>query len=87
MANSPEAAFNLAQQKDDLRLITIPFCGGATPGFNFGSYSGDNKPQENNLGIDCYSLLGEKDMEALQKLEPWVAKYNSLVFKALNNEK
>jgi hypothetical protein len=86
LAKSPETAFEEAVAKDDLRLITIPFCDEAAPGFDFRSYKGE-RPINNDLGMSCRSLLGDDEMKALLRLEAWVGKYNSLVFKKLDTAK
>jgi len=82
---SPETAFEEALKANDYRLITIPFCGGITPGFKFMEYRG-NRPEENNLGLSCHALLGNEEIKALKELENWVTKYNSLMFKKLNKQ-
>lgn len=85
LAKSPEAAFRSAIENKDFRLLTIPFCGGVTPGFNFRDYHG-KKPEENNLFLSCHALLGDEEMSALKRLEAWVEKYNSQMFSQLNKK-
>ena len=83
LKQTPELAFEKAVVKKDFRLLTIPFCGNVTPGFNFSSYQGP-MPKENNFGLYCDVLLGEEEFKALRRLEKWVKKYNSLMFTQIN---
>ena len=85
LKQSPETAFEEAIKANDYRLITIPFCGGVTPGFKFSEYQG-KRIDENNLGLTCYSLLGSDEMKALKELEKWVTKYNALMFDELHKK-
>ena len=82
LAKTPEAAFDEAVAKNDLRLLTIPFCDDVAPGFDFRAYKGKDL-QNNDLGIACHTLLGDDEMKALFRLEDWVAKYNALMFEKL----
>ena len=83
LSQTPAAAFSEAAANNDVRMITIPFCGGITPGFNFREYSGP-RPIMNDFGITCHTLLGSEEMKALNKLEAWATKYNELVYEHLN---
>jgi hypothetical protein len=83
LAKTPESAFQEAAAKNDLRILTVPYCDLAAPGFNFRDYK-DKELKNNDLGLSCAALLGENEMEALLKLEAWVAKYNSLLHDKLS---
>jgi hypothetical protein len=84
LARTPEAAFEDAVAKNDLRVLTIPFCDEVAPGFDFRAYKG-KELQNNDLGMTCRSVLGEDELKALLRLEAWVGKYNSLVFDKLKD--
>jgi hypothetical protein len=66
-----------------LRVLTVPYCELAAPGFNLRDYKG-KELKNNDLGLSCDALLGENEMKALLKLEAWVAKYNSLLYDKLS---
>lgn len=83
LAKTPEIAFQEAVEKNDLRILTVPYCELAAPGFNFRDYKG-KELKNNDLGLSCATLLGENEMKALLKLEAWVAKYNALLYEKLS---
>lgn len=83
LAKTPESAFQEAVAKNDLRILTVPYCELAAPGFNFRDYKGEEL-RNNDLGMSCAALLGENEMKALLKLEAWVAKYNALLYEKLS---
>jgi len=86
MAKTPESAFQEAAAKNDLRILTIPYCDLDAPGFNFRDYKG-KELKNNDLGLTCAALLSENEIKALFKLEAWVAKYNSLLYEKLSASK
>jgi hypothetical protein len=83
LAKTPESAFQEAAAKNDLRILTVPYCELAAPGFNFRDYKG-KELKNNDLGLSCAALLGESEMKALIKLEAWIAKYNALLYDKLS---
>ena len=86
MAKTPESAFQEAAAKNDLRILTIPYCDLDAPGFNFRDYKGEEL-KNNDLGLTCAALLSESEIKALLKLEAWVAKYNALLYEKLSASK
>lgn len=83
LAKTPESAFEEAAAKNDLRILTVPYCELAAPGFNFRDYKG-KELKNNDLGLSCDAVLGENEMKALLELEAWVAKYNALLYEKLS---
>ncbi len=43
-----------------------------------------NELKNNDPGLTCAALLEENEMQALLKLEAWVAKYNALLYEKLS---
>jgi len=78
LAQSPENAFKEAVARNDLRILTLPYCEDVAPGFDFRDYKGEEL-KNNDFGLSCHSLINDDEIKTLQKMEAWIAKYNALL--------